>query len=161
MTTCVNKWTTWIKGFNKKWWTKWHKTFCTDERGCLHIYVNRFERTNRSTKKIYRNFGRKIYSKLCIPTFKIYLQSQTLVGKVTKVFIGKIRAKKLSNYKSQASITGATKVLELTSKMKIQKKRRKWEKRRRLGVTITLLLVALIGNNQKPKAYSSWFVKNN
>jgi hypothetical protein len=43
-----------------------------------------------------------------------------LVAKVTKVFIGKIRAKKLSNYKSQGSITGATKVLELT-----RRKRRK------------------------------------
>jgi hypothetical protein len=37
--------------------------------------------------------------------FQIFLHSQTLVAEVTKVFIGKIRAKKLSNYKSQASIT--------------------------------------------------------
>jgi hypothetical protein len=125
MTVCVNKWTTWTKGFNKKWWTKWHETFCTHERGCLNTYDNRFERTNRSIKKIYRNFGWIIYFKLRIPTFKFYVQSQTLIAKVTKVFIGKIRAKKLSNYKSQGSITGATKVLELT-----RRKRRKWEKRR-------------------------------
>lgn len=51
------------------------------------------------------------------------LSPVSLVVKVTKVFIGKMRAKKLCNYKSQASITGATKVLELTSKMKIQKKK--------------------------------------
>jgi hypothetical protein len=52
-----------------------------------------------------------------------------LVAKVTKVFIAKTRAQKLSNYKSQASITGATEVLELISKMKIQKekeRRRLW-----------------------------------
>lgn len=79
-----------------------------------------------------------------------------MVVKVTKVYIAKIRVKKLSNYKSQASITGATKVLELTSKMKIQKEKEGNERKEEdFGVTITLLLVALIGNNQKPKAYSS------
>lgn len=45
--------TTWTKGFNKKWWTKWHETFCTHERGCLNTYVNMFERTNRSYIYIY------------------------------------------------------------------------------------------------------------
>jgi hypothetical protein len=53
-----------------------------------------------------------------------------LVVKVTKVYIAKIRVKKLSNYKSQASITGATKVLELTSKMKIQKEKEGNERKR-------------------------------
>jgi hypothetical protein len=72
-----------------------------------------------------------------------------LVAKVTKVFTCKIRAKKLSNYKSQASITGATKVLELTSKMKIQKEKEGNERKEEdFGVTITLSLVALIGKNQ-------------
>jgi hypothetical protein len=52
--------------------------------------------------------------------------------KVTKVFIGKMRAKKLCNYKSQASITGATKVLELTSKMKIQKKKKEMREKKKI-----------------------------
>jgi hypothetical protein len=46
--------------------------------------------------------------------------------------------------------------------MKIQQEKEGNERKKEdFGVTITLLLVALIGNNQKPKAYSSRFVKNN